>query len=907
MTHQKPILLLKSLCISLCLGMAAPLAAQAPSNGSPEAQQKVFPGKTVRTAVKDNRGYLWSASPDGLRRHDGSDVRIYKHDPKNQGSISHNAVFALAADDAGHLWVGTADGVDCYNPETDSFINIDKLCQDSARLANRLVTSLAIDHRQRVWIGTRGGLHVFNTKTSRLTPLFSNNRNIDVPSTNINTIIIHHDRAWVATKAGIRIFDVNTMGASDMNVDQRLMDKELTSATVSQLGSLFLGFADGEISEVVSESKGHVVRDVFDLRKAGLASRINEMSQDRNGNLWVVTDNLLLLIDPRRKELVHQLAISDGLNAVPFQTPNPQPAPNVSPREDSDPLWLTWWAKLCYAAMAAALLYILFRIVKERIHMKAELKLEKMAREKEHELTESKMFFFTNVLHELRTPLSLILMPLEKIASSSEVPDRFKASLSTAYRNASNLMKLVNELMDVSKFEEVRPTLHVKRGEYVSFISEVARGFNDIAEKKNIKLSLRSSSPEIQGWFDADKVEKIVRNLLSNAFKFTPDGGEINLELQVAETSHKQYVDLTVTDNGVGIAREELCRIFDKFYQAKSTACVTHTGSGIGLSLTRTLVDVHRGTISVESAQGIGTVFHVRLPIQRTAYSDEECSASNVSLISEKELSAADYDHIVLDENLGKPELLLIEDNDELRSFLSSEFAAEFSVTEVASGEEGLAIASNLIPDLIISDILLPGRSGLSVCKELKGDIRTSHIPVILLSAKASAEDQIAGLETGADVYISKPFSIRVLKAQIKQVIITRRKLYTRYSQDAYLMPANLTENQLDKEFLERAVDYITNNLRNSQLSVESLAELFNISRSQVYRKIKSLTGQTVVEFIRMVRLKHALTLMEEKKYNFSEIADRSGFNSLSYFTRSFKEQYGKAPSEYLERKKSNE
>jgi DNA-binding response OmpR family regulator len=290
------------------------------------------------------------------------------------------------------------------------------------------------------------------------------------------------------------------------------------------------------------------------------------------------------------------------------------------------------------------------------------------------------------------------------------------------------------------------------------------------------------------------------------------------------------------------------------------------------------------------------------------AYSEGELSQGNIlNANSEKDLATSEYDHIVIDKSLGKPELLIIEDNDDMRKFLVTEFSSDFSVTEAATGEEGFMIACEMIPDLIVSDVVLPGKSGVSVCREIKEDIRTSHIPVILLTAKASTQDHIVGLEAGADVYIPKPFSLRVLQTQITQVISTRRKLYTRYSQDAYLMPANLADNTIDKEFLQKAVDYVNNNLRNSQLSVESIAELFHVSRSQVYRKIKALTGQTVVEFIRSMRLKHALTLMEEKKYNLSEIADRAGFNSLSYFTRSFKDQYGKAPSEYLEKKKGNE
>jgi AraC-like DNA-binding protein len=280
---------------------------------------------------------------------------------------------------------------------------------------------------------------------------------------------------------------------------------------------------------------------------------------------------------------------------------------------------------------------------------------------------------------------------------------------------------------------------------------------------------------------------------------------------------------------------------------------------------------------------------------------NEGDSGKSPAVNNNPDMHLTNYEHIVGDQNLGKRELLVIEHDDEVRKFLVGEFAFEFSVTGAANGEDGFTMACEKIPDLIISDIALPGKCGLSVCKDIKADIRTSHIPVILLSAKESSHDPAARHATLADAYMPKPFNLRSLKAMVRQTIIARKRLYSNYSQEASLKPASLMDNAVDKEFLQKAVDYIDSNLCNPQLSVESIADLFHISRSQVYRKIKALTGQTVVELIRTVRLKYALKLMEEKKYNLSEIADQSGFNSLSYFTRTFKDQYGKAPSEYME------
>jgi signal transduction histidine kinase/DNA-binding response OmpR family regulator len=771
---------------------------------------------------------------------------------KDELHQSNKPVGVMMKDRRGFTWFGTSEGL-CRFDGTDAKV-YKHHAQDSSSLSHNEVNAIIEDPQGSLWIGTANGLDRYNPATDNF---------ISVDQLTLNS--------------------------------EKLLNRFITSLDIDDQDQIWIGTMGGGV--YVFDTKTSNLTSVLNRNANGLSSFITAITiQDVQARISTRAGSYI--VDTRTLQL----------SAPGFDNPLTNKSHETTNRS---PIWLAWWAILSYVLLILIVGYRLWQIRKQRALIKEQLKVEMTAREKEHKLIESKVFFFTNISHELRTPLSLILMPLEKIAFSRDVPDQFKKSLSTAYKNASNLMKIVNELMDISKFDEVKLSLHVKYGEYVNFISEVAESFNDVAEKKNIKLSIHASSPQIYGWYDADKLEKIVRNLLSNAFKFTRDGGEIDVTVAAIAPEQKsspqlQHLELMVRDNGIGIAADELPRIFDKFYQASSASCVEHTGSGIGLSLTQTLVNLHHGSIVVESTPGVGSTFRVCLPLTKSAYNEEELGKGNiVNVNGEKDLATSEYDHIVIDKSLGKPELLIIEDNDDMRKFLVTEFSSEFSVTEASTGEEGFMIACDMIPDLIVSDVVLPGKSGVSVCREIKEDIRTSHIPVILLTAKASTQDHIVGLEAGADVYIPKPFSIRVLQTQVTQVISTRRKLYTRYSQDAYLMPANLADNTIDKEFLQKAVDYVNNNLRNSQLSVESIAELFHISRSQVYRKIKALTGQTVVEFIRSMRLKHALTLMDEKKYNLSEVADRAGFNSLSYFTRSFKEQYGKAPSEYLEKKKS--
>jgi DNA-binding response OmpR family regulator len=329
------------------------------------------------------------------------------------------------------------------------------------------------------------------------------------------------------------------------------------------------------------------------------------------------------------------------------------------------------------------------------------------------------------------------------------------------------------------------------------------------------------------------------------------------------------------------------------------TGTISSVETGIGTSISE-LAEIHKATMSAERVQDIETKFLIPFPLHSESYTEAQKLQRSVEVMATQD-EDPEYDNseVVFDLTSGKPELLIIEPNAEFRQLLTEEFTSEFSVVSTNDGIQGIQLAIERTPDLILSDIALRGKDGLEVCKEVKGGLRTSHIPLILLSENASADDQVAGLESGADIYLIKPVNLRILRAHVTQIVSSRRKLYAKYSQDIYLIPEKLTINVIDKEFLQKAVDYVDRNLLNTQLSVETIADLYSISRSQVYRKIKALTGQTVVEFIRTIRLKQSLKLMEERRYTLSEIAFRTGFNSLSYFTRSFKDQYGKTPSEY--------
>lgn len=864
----------------------------------------------VTSIIEGSDSTLWVGTLNGLYalKRKSQNPFMYKayYQTNQPGSLSSSRVMVLYEDPANTVWVGTFDnGLNRFIKEKGIF----ETYSEQNGLTNNSIKGLIADSKGNLWISSTAGISKFNP-VSKKSKSYSEADGLNSSNFNPNACIKSKSGHFIfGGDNGFNIFYPDSIRDNLIPPIMYLTDFKINnkSARIDQHKSplkkhiglttnLSLSYEQRSFAiDFVALNYGVASKNQYCYKLEGFEETWNCVGANHSATYTN--------IDPGHYVFLVKGSNSDGVwSDIPATLEI-----TIYP-----PLWKTWWAMLLYFIAFTFLVYLFLRIRTTQIRIKNQLKVEKMAREKEHELTQSKMNFFTNISHELRTPLSLILMPLENVVSSPEISSKIKKSLSVAYKNASNLARLVNELMDFSKFDEAKPTLTVQHGEIVRFITEIASTFNEISETKNIRLILQPSVPEIYGWFDFDKLEKIMRNLLSNAFKFTHHRGQIKIQVNAKETEgnlnlSSRYLEIIVIDNGIGIAPEEVPFIFNKFYQARSTSGISHSGTGIGLSLTQTFLEVHRGSIAVESVPDEGTKFIIRLPIDKASFLESEIQEAPTEVCNNDGAGqAVNYDDIVIDQNLGKPELLIVEDNDELREYLVTEFDMDFSVTEANNGNDGFRFACEKIPDLIISDIVLPGKTGLCLCKEIKSDIRTSHIPVLLLTAKTSTDDQVVGLESGADVYMPKPFSLRVLKTHVKQIIAARKKLYARYSQDAYLIPAGLTDNLIDKEFLQKAVDYIDGNLLNTQLSVESIAELFNVSRSQVYRKIKALTGQTVVEFVRTVRLKHALKLMEERRFTFSEIAHQTGFNSLSYFTRSFKDQYGKAPSEYVEGAKNN-
>jgi DNA-binding response OmpR family regulator/two-component sensor histidine kinase len=542
--------------------------------------------------------------------------------------------------------------------------------------------------------------------------------------------------------------------------------------------------------------------------------------------------------------------------------------------------------------------------------------------------------FFANISHEFRTPLTLILGPIEKLLSKA-VDSESKSELSMMQRNAKRLQRLINQLLDLSKLESGGMTIQVSEVNIVELVYSYVQSFESLAKRKRINLKFNAKEDSIIAFVDKDKIEKILNNLLSNAFKFTNEGGKISVGVGIEHPPQSPLdrgealifplkkgdkggcINITISDTGIGIPPSRIEKIFDRFYQMDDSQKREHEGTGIGLALTKELVELHHGQITAESEVGKGTTFSISLPLGRDHFKgieivDDQLD-TDLTTVKEKEqfpieetfTEYADYSDQFLESKTGKSIILIIEDNPDMRGYIHGYLDKDYKIIEAEDGQQGFDKAIETIPDLIISDVMMPGMDGFELCEKLKTDERTSHIPVILLTARAESDDRIEGLQTGADDYLIKPFDSKELLVRINNLIEQRQKLKERFNKELILGLNDFTAVSIDEKFISRLIDICHKHLTDSNFSVESLSHEASLSRTQLHRKLKGLTGQSATEFIKTLRLKRAALLLREGRENISQIAYEVGFNNLSYFARSFKELFGQTPSEYLNSKEN--
>ena len=564
------------------------------------------------------------------------------------------------------------------------------------------------------------------------------------------------------------------------------------------------------------------------------------------------------------------------------------------------PFWATYYAMAVYVLMVVGMVYWISRMY---VHREKEKMMEERranARRQQEHLEEMKLRFFTNISHEFRTPLTLILTPLGSLIKQQSDVD-LKQRLVVIYRNAEKLLQLVNQLLDFRKLEMQGERLSVSMGDIVVFVRDAVEAFCELVKEKGVTLAFESKIGHLYMNYDHDKVYKVVNNLLSNAVKFTPSGGRIAVRVENSVRNGREYVAVSVRDTGCGMEEKDKERIFTRFYQVESSH-KSQSGSGIGLHLVKGYVDLHGGEITVDSRPGEGSVFTFFLPTDLqhdekvTIAHGEDKETVGVSVPSAAEDGS--------EPSGERKKLLIVEDNADFRAYLVHEFSSDFDVVEAGDGAEGEEMVREEWPDLVISDLMMPKRDGIAFCQRMKNDIHTSHIPFILLTAKMSDDARIESYKAGADSYISKPFNFEMLQVRVQKLIEQRETRKETFKKNIEITPSEITTTSLDEEFVKKAVAFVEKNMDDSEYSLEDLSSDLGLSKTHLNRKLTVILNMKPLQFIRSIRLKRAAQLLVGSQYNVVEIADKVGFNTIKYFNRYFKEEFGMTPTQYREANK---
>jgi signal transduction histidine kinase/DNA-binding response OmpR family regulator len=576
------------------------------------------------------------------------------------------------------------------------------------------------------------------------------------------------------------------------------------------------------------------------------------------------------------------------------------------------PFWKSTLAYVIYLFLIAGTLLFIRRrgiqkirreFIAEKEKQEAKLLIEQERQEVKRmlELDQLKTKFLTNVSHEFRTPLSLIMAPVDKMLIDAD-KERGE-QLNMIRRNAKRLLNLVNQLLDFRKMEVQELRLHARSGDIVSFIKEMSYSFSDIAEKKHIGFVFDSEIENLEINFDHDKIERIIFNLLSNAFKFTPEGGHVSVLLSTKQTLGQQMLEIKVIDTGIGIPTDKKDKIFERFFQNDIPGSMVNQGSGIGLSITKEFVKLHNGEISVESEPGQGSYFTILLPVHLIAEAEEQWPDDGLNMAK---LSGTDEQALQQPGAVAaakKLTVLLVEDNEDFRFYLKDNLNDIFHIVEAANGKEGWQKTLALHPNLVVSDISMPEMNGIDLCRKIRNDKRTSHIPVVLLTAITGEEQQLKGLETGANDYLTKPFNFEILLSKLKNILAIQQDMRKTYQKQLDAKPTDVVPESFDEAFIKKALLIIEKNIDNADFSVEELSSELCVSRVTLYKRALTLTGKSPVELVRSIRLKRAAQLLENSQLTISQISYKVGFKSQKYFVRSFKAEFNCLPSAYQQKK----
>ena len=886
----------------------------------------------IRSFSEDNEGNIWVGSSNGIYVIDRESKKVKEHYDRE-----NNQVRCIKKDSEGQIWVGFfGGGLGLYNRKMD----LVKLFNVTDHFPSNTVNAILEDTQKRLWVATGEGLVCFPSLSQKEYIVYQ--RENGLANTHIHSVIEDKKgNIWISTNKGISCIDPFRQTCHNYDHRDNLPPGSFSTGCVTKdaEGNLYFGSINGLCyfsPETVLEERQSPLAVINNVEILGpISDRKNkqnicpsphqplQLQYDQNN--FCITFNVQNYALVNRVEYAYKLKgmedswyTADNSNSITFRNlPPGKYCFSVKTRmrnqqwsEDitsldihiAPPLWLTWWAKVLYILSFSGIFIYISYVYKKKLEAETLYKLEKQNHEHEQNLNNERLRFYTNITHELRTPLTLILGPLEDIQKDNTLSPKDAQKISVIHQSAIRLLNLINQILEFRKTETQNRKLCVNRGNIVPLIRETGLKYKELNQKKNVNIRLEVEEENIPMYFDKEVILVILDNLMSNAIKYT-EQGEITLSIGLTQQNGVSHTEIRVSDTGYGINPEALPHIFDRYYQegGKHQA----SGTGIGLALVKNLVTLHEGDIHVSSTPNVGSTFCVSLlthnsypnalhadPAEKTATKEEEAITKH----------AATSDRAILE---------IVEDNPDICTYIANALGEHFDVRTASNGKEGMELARKCIPDIIVSDVMMPVMDGIDMCKTLKSDVRTSHIPIILLTAKDSIHDKEEGYSGGADSYLTKPFSASLLQSRIENILQSRRKLVEHITATAGKIndkSAIIAEalNKLDNEFIVKINKLIEERLSSDKIDIGYLSDKMCMSSSTLYRKMKALTGLSTNEYVRKMRMKYAEQLLLEGKYNISEIAFKVGINNLFYFRQCFKEEFGMIPSEYLKKLKKH-
>ena len=871
----------------------------------------------IRKVFVDSDDILWVGTILGLYQvslKDGSNFKVTNLKNAMFRDISQNntiqTILSIYESNDKKIWLGTdGEGLFSYNKKNKTFSNYDSF----PGFKEKSVRAIISDNNGFLWVSGGSGLTKLDLKNKKSTNFNKDDGLIDNDFNNNAVFKDGNGELYFGGYEGVNYFNPSEIKKTEKAPRLHFSDFKLFNYSVKPNED------SSPLTKVISQTKEITLnhaQSVFTIEYVGINYNYSKKNQyayylegfEKNWN-YVGNNRTATYtnLEPGNYVFKVKSANADG------SWSNVQLELKI---QILPPWWKTFWAYLIYASISVFLILYFNTIYQNRFKARQAIILEREKTIQLEKLNNKKLQFFTNISHEFRTPLTLIINPLEDILRSRNLSREIHNKLKIVHKSSDRLSRLINELMDFNKLEFNKIFVQAKKIEVIAFVNEIIGYFDEEASVRNIIIDFESSLDELEDWLDPKMFEKIIFNIISNAFKFTPDDGFITISVHPSDNDNLLLINsskvpsycITIEDTGSGIHQEDLSRIFDRFYQVDNFNKDYYGSTGIGLEVVKEFVELHKGKIDVESKLGEGTTFTVTFPLGKSFYKENEIvdEVFEIDKIKNKFLfesnkNLTDQDRITnpTAEAAKTHTVLIVEDNLELRNYLKQELSKQYKVITAENGKKGYELAVQKLPDIIITDVIMPVMDGLQLCKNIKGDLKTSHIPLLMLSAKAMVNDRLEGIDSGADMYLSKPFELDILKSSLAQLITSRqimfKKFYTGITKDG-----KEKTTSLDSDFIQKILYFINENISESELSVELLSSKIFLSRSQLYRKIKTLTGVSVNEFIRNVRLEKAKQLLEQgnQNININEISYKVGFASPSYFAKCYKIKYGYLPKE---------